>query len=332
MKTRPTCNRTYSDEAPGFCPQDGAHLVGGLPADSPQQPTANVPAPQTSAVPPSNQQAYVQPPAQVPTVPRRLPHNTMRRWVKISHIILIVSVVLLIVALATRVNSRRSNPVPVLAATFGGVGLLVGIIGHFSYGKQAATIDEMFRQAGNSDAMFTGGSLLAHWAYSPQEWGQFVQSEVARNRKANVVVLCIIGLVFLFTASFLISGGSRSGGDIEGVLICLTIFAGVGLFAWRFATADARNLKACNTGEAFISRTGLLLNDRYYPWNVTGMRLTGVFFEPGNPNVVRFDYQQWGGRAVGGAVVPTKNDKSVRVPVPFGHEAEAQNLAANFQR
>lgn len=333
MKTCPSCRRSYADNALPFCPQDGTQLVSNFPAYNPQPPMANVAPPQMSNAPPYNQAynqaynqpAYVQSPTQAPRMLRHSPHNPMRKWVKISKTSLIVSIVLLIVALVMGLGSHWSNPLSVLLATVGGMGLISGIIGLFSYGKQAATIDEMFKQAGSPEAMLAGGNLLAHWTYSPQEWSQFVQSEIARNRSANLLVLCILGLVFLFILIFL----SAKGGA-ESLLMGLIFFAVVGSFSWWFATAEMRNLKAQSSGEAFISKTGLLLNDRYYPWNVMGMSLTGVFYEQGNPNVVLFKYEQLGAYGAGGAFNVSSNERSVRVPVPVGREVEAQNLAARF--
>lgn len=56
-----------------------------------------------------------------------------------------------------------------------------------------------------------------------------------------------------------------------------------------------------------------------------GTRLTGVFYERGMPNVVRFEYRQQSGQ--GGSY-----QKNVRVPVPIGREVEAESLAARFPR
>jgi hypothetical protein len=271
------------------------------------------------------------------------PVNPMRKWVLISQIILGVSVLLLLVALVTGVlargathSSREAAPL-VLTATltgvFGGVGLLVGIILFFSYRKQAAEIDGMIRQAGHPDAMVAGENLLAHWTYSPQEWSQYVQSEVTRGKTARTIVLLVMLVAFGIIVIPFLSAASRSRGTFLVPLMTLIItFAGIGLFVWRIATGDVRRLKAQNTGEAFIGATGLLLNDRYYPWNVIGTGLTGVSYEPGNPNVVCFKYLKSSARSVGGQAMPDKYEKSVRVPVPIGHEEEAQSLVARFPR
>lgn len=329
MKTCPSRQRTYADNAPGFCPQDGTQLISSFPAYQPQPQRVNVSAPQMSNALPYNQPSYVQPLSQVPTMPRAMPHNPMRKWTQISKVTLIVACAFLLLFLIMVVSHHAANPVAILAAVFGGCGLLFGIIGLFSYGKQAATIDEMFKQAGNGDGMFTGGNLLAHWTYSPQEWSQFVQSETARNRSGNLAVLCILGLVFLFIIVRALLA-ARSGGGAIVLLISLVIFGGIMLFVWWFSNAEMRNLKARTTGEAYISPTGLLLNDRYYPWNAAGIRLKSVSYEQGNPNALLFKYQQWGAQNVGGTAIPTRYEKSVRVPVPMGREAEAQNLITRF--
>lgn len=39
MKRCPTCNRTYPDDAPGFCPHDATTLVSDAPANNPLPPT-----------------------------------------------------------------------------------------------------------------------------------------------------------------------------------------------------------------------------------------------------------------------------------------------------
>lgn len=330
MKTCPSCQRTYADNALPFCPQDGTQLVASFPAYNPQPPVANLAPTQMNYAPAYNQPAYVQPtPQAVGAMPRAMPHNPMRKWVQISKVTLIVACVLLLLFLIMAIGGYASNPFAIMAAIFGGCGLLFGIIGFFSYGKQATTIDEIFKQAGNGDGTLTGGNLLAHWTYSPQEWSQFVQSETARNKSANILVLCVLGLVFLFIIVRALLA-ARSGGGAIGLLISFVIFGGIMLFVWWFSNAEMRNLKARNTGEAFISPTGLMLNDRYYPWNVMGTSLTGVYYEQGNPNALLFKYQQWGAQNVGSTAIPAKYNKSVRVPVPMGREGEAQNIAAHF--
>ena len=265
------------------------------------------------------------------------PVNPMRKWVLISQVILGVSVLLVLVALVTGVLARRPHgqlpPITILSGVFGGVGLLAGIILFFSYRKQAAEIDEMIRQAGHPDAMVAGENLLAHWTYSPQEWSQYVQSEITRGKTARTIVLLVMLVAFGIIVIPFLSAASRSRGTFLVPLMTLIItFAGIGLFVWRIATGDVRRLKAQSTGKAFIGATGLLLNDRYYPWNVIGTSLTGVSYEPGNPNVVCFKYLKSSARSVGGQAMPDKYEKSVRVPVPIGHEEEAQSLVMRFPR
>lgn len=335
MQRCPTCTRTYPDDAPNFCPHDGTQLVSNFPSYNPPPSMANVAPPQMNYVPPYNQPTYVQSPPQAPTMPQRRPHNPMRKWAKVSQVTLIVSPVFLLLFLIMAMNHQASHPIAGLAAAIGAVGLIVGIMGTFIYRKQAANVDEMLNQAGNGDGKSTGGDLLAHWTYSPQEWSQFIQSEMARSRASIKVILYTVGLTFLVMAVGLLVAGAGSGRSdraIIGSLLCLVVFGVVALLVRWGATVEVRKLKARSTGEVFISPTGLMLNESYYPWNVMGTRLTGVFYEQGNPNSLLFKYQQWGAQNMGGTAIPTRNKQSVRVPVPFGREGEAQNLVAHFPR
>jgi protein-S-isoprenylcysteine O-methyltransferase Ste14 len=264
------------------------------------------------------------------------PVNPMRKWVLISQVILVVSVLLVVVALVTGMlargatySSREAAPL-VLTATltgvFGGVGLLVGIILFFSFRKQAAEIDEMIREAGHPDAMVAGENLLAHWTYSPQEWSQYVQSEITRGKTGRTIVLLVMLVALAIPVILFLSSASRSRGPVlVPLIIPIITFVGIGLFVWWLATANVRRMKKQSAGEAFIAGTGLLFNDRYYPWNVIGTGLTGVSYEPGNPNVVRFKYLKPGAQG-------TTHEESVRVPVPIGHEEEAQSLVARLPR
>lgn len=334
MKRCPTCNSTYTDDAPGFCPQDGTQLVGGLPAYNPQPQAANVAPTQASNVPPYNQPynqaynqpAYFQPQPQTPAMPQRLPHNPMRKWVQISKVTLIVSVALLLLFLVMVISHNTGNPVAILAAVFGGCGLLFGIIGFFSYGKQVDTIDEMLKQAGHPQAMQAGGNLLAHWTYTPQEWSQFIQSETARKRTVNIILIGAMLLVFVITMTAFLSGNKGRGVSFGPLAMFIIILSLIGLFVWWMATAEVRRMKAQTTGEAFIAKNGLLFNDHYYPWGFFGYSLDGVFYEPGNPNTIRFRYLSMKGGSYG------PNYESVRVPVPAGREAEAQSVASHFHR
>ena len=90
MKRCTTCNRTYPDEAPDFCPQDGTHLVrenaspqfnpmmANASAAPPQQPQWPNQYPPNSYPQQANQAGYAQqPPYQQPPYQQQpYPHNT----------------------------------------------------------------------------------------------------------------------------------------------------------------------------------------------------------------------------------------------------------------
>ena len=324
MQRCPACNLTYPDDAPDFCPNDGTNLVSTAAADDSQPGVVNDGTPLMSNAPSDNQQVKVQHSMMGTLQPHA---NPLRKWVSFSRITIAVSVLLGLGALimgvlargATR-SSRGTSPLAtaaIMTGVFGGSVLIVGIILFFSLRKQAGKVDEML----------AGRNLLVHWVYSPQEWSQYVQSEVTRGKQTQRIVLLImlITLVIVMIASF--TGESKSGGSVlVPIIIAIVMVGGIGLFVWWISSADVRRKKRQHTGEVFIAATGLLFNDRYYPWNTFGTRLTGVLYEGGIPNVVRFKYQQRNGQNVGWS------NMEVRVPVPIGREVEAQNLAAQFPR
>lgn len=320
------CNRTYSDDTLTFCPDDGAQLL----AVSSQ--------PISVAFPISNAANDNQPdrfqPMRLSTVGQSTHINPMQRWVQISWILLGISALLLLVALITGLmnhgaprSARGANPLlltTILTGIFGGVFLLIGVIFFFVYRKQARDIDEILKEA--RDGKHIGGNLLAYWTYTPQEWSQFVETEVSREKKSQrtmaYIMLAVVLIIFATTFPSAIKHGASS---FVPILLSLIFVGAIGVFAWWAAGAESRSLQAHHTGEAFIAIKGLLLNDRYYPWNIFGTRLTGVFYERGMPNVIRFEYRQQTGQ--GGS-----QTKNVRVPVPVGREVEAENLAARFPR
>jgi hypothetical protein len=75
VKACPSCRRTYPDNAPNFCPQDGTQLVGNFPAFEPTPPATNVTAPHMSNAPPYSQPFSAQPSAPTSSMPVRLPSN-----------------------------------------------------------------------------------------------------------------------------------------------------------------------------------------------------------------------------------------------------------------
>lgn len=264
MKTCPACKQSYADDAPAFCPNDGTQLVSNTAVYNPQQQMAAAAQQMTNA-------------PQALSLPRHTPINPMRKWVQISWILLGISALLLLVALITGLmnhgaprSARGASPLfltTMLTGIFGGVFLLIGVIFFFIYRKQARDVDEILKEA--RDGKHTGGNLLAYWTYSPQEWGQFVETEISRGKKSRRIVLFIILAVVLIIFATTFPSAIRHGASSFLPILLPLIFVGaIGVFAWWAAGAELRSLKAHHTGEAFIAVKGLLLNDRYYPWNI----------------------------------------------------------------
>lgn len=104
MQRCPKCNRTYPDDAPAFCPQDGAHLIRENAAPPPPQQWPNQYQPNPYQ-PQANQAGYQPPPPdqQNPYAPQTPPASRRSKVYKIAWVV--ISVLSVIVVLLSIIGS-----------------------------------------------------------------------------------------------------------------------------------------------------------------------------------------------------------------------------------
>jgi hypothetical protein len=169
------------------------------------------------------------------------------------------------------------------------------------------------------------------WRYAYGEWRQFVMQERTRTIRAALllfpVLLACVALLALL---------SHSWDDpflTESIPIFLLLAAAV-LVCLVYAVARRLPFarRARMAGDTYISRLGVIRPDGYRSLGSLGYRLATVRVQPGAPVRLRFVLEP--GRALrvldvlGANFVPFE----VVAPVPFGHDAEAAQVAAQLSR
>jgi|GEM_PF-6706414 len=176
-----------------------------------------------------------------------------------------------------------------------------------------------------------GGDYLVRWRYAHGEWRQFITQERARTIRAALLLFPI-----LLACVALLALLSQLWSDpflAESIPIFLLLAAAV-LVGLVYAVAGRRPFarRARMAGDTYISRLGVIRPDGYRSLGSLGYHLAAVRVQPGAPTRLRFVLQP--GRAVsllgvlGAILVPVE----VVVPVPYGHDAEAAQIAARLSR
>jgi hypothetical protein len=176
-----------------------------------------------------------------------------------------------------------------------------------------------------------GGDYLVRWRYAHGEWRQFVMQERTRAIHAALLLFPVLLVCVALVALLSHSWGDPFLTDSIPILLLLAAVVLVGLV---YAVAGRRPFarRAQMAGDTYISRLGVIRPDGYRSFGSLGYRLATARVQPGAPTRLRFVLQP--GRALrvldvlGANFVPFE----VIVPVPFGHDAEAAQVAAQLSR
>jgi hypothetical protein len=170
-------------------------------------------------------------------------------------------------------------------------------------------------------ALLDGGSL-AHWTYSPTEWSVFTDSEWRRaSRKARgqpvrvLGIMLAVGVVLSLLSSLSILDGILFGGVIGVPLGIL-----VGIISWVLAWTTHRKRRSAAVGEVYFGPAGIYQDGSYPALQGFGWWFKGAAIEPGDPPVLRFDFENRRGL-----------DWQRRVAVPMGKEEEARKVVAQLE-
>ncbi len=239
----------------------------------------------------------------------------------------------LVRALAAFILLVAAAELVIVVAHPGGTALLtaevIGVVLALAALVALALLAATGRRYGERARQMLAGDYLMQWHYARGEWAQFV----ARERAITVGVAVIFLPLTLGCAAivFVLSQIMRDpivANSLPILLVAAAAFFGGLVYALAGGRVYARRARL--SGDAYISRLGILLPDGYRPLHALGYHLAAAVLEPGSPSCLRLTLQL-GRRArllalVG--TVPTQWD--VRVPVPYGREAEAAQVAAQF--
>lgn len=199
------------------------------------------------------------------------------------------------------------------------------------------------RRGGQLDAIRSGEKLLAHWVYSHEDWLAYAQGEQETRRaegKGRLSMAVIVVAVVLIASYFIGQGDEGAGPSFFTIALAVSAAVLVIVVAANYlylALADPRRVR---TAEAWISLDGVYLQGVLTTWSrgesllgdvaalalgFSGNKLNGVQLTPGTPYLLEFAYSWWNQKA---GVQST----TLRVPVPAGQEAWAQNIVAEFSR
>jgi hypothetical protein len=181
------------------------------------------------------------------------------------------------------------------------------------------------KHAEASAGIAAGSNILAHWAYFDAEWSVFTEVEYQIDKKrtykacwfvtAYSVLLAVV-LTLVFYNQKPVS------------LKYLWIFGGLGIIILNWLVLlitlhrkHRRNIQI--KGEAIISSEALMFNGTLYAWNTVNKELIDVKYTEGPPPMIEFKYGKMLRRG--------RSQNTVRVPVPYGKEENAKDIARFFQ-
>jgi len=157
--------------------------------------------------------------------------------------------------------------------------------------------------------------VLAHWTYTPEEWGAYTRREIKyRNREAFWI---FVGFVMLASVMLVWQESADWGTSFA---VALVVGALMGGGKWLIArTAHERNV-ATPRGEVVISPTALLMNGTYQVIQDHHFRFRSArVIEDERPQILEIGIE-W----------PTRSGTATeeyRIPIPAGREEEARAIA-----
>jgi hypothetical protein len=244
--------------------------------------------------------------------------SPFRRLIMGMSVFLVLVVAFEVIVLTVHLHSAEELPAALIGAALTVVSL-VAIV--------ALAVTE--RRYNQRTRQILAGDYLVRWQYTQGEWYQFVMQERTRSIRASLIFLPLT-LAFVVLIAWLsqVREVPFPGISILFLLLIAGVFV-VGLVdALTARRAFAR--RAHLAGGTYISLLGILRPDGYRPLAGVLYHLVAVDVVPGQPSQLRLR-QQLGG--VGNLLALIGNIPAqieARVPVPYGHEAEAAQVAARL--
>jgi hypothetical protein len=171
------------------------------------------------------------------------------------------------------------------------------------------------KRARITGSILRGENLLAHWTYTEEEWARYAKTEHKEFKQHNRSLFILVTVISVIIGVFFIIMNPDDWIIFVAIVLGIIIIAGGSAFL-AVALSERQNRKY--HGEVFITADGLLINRILHLWKGYGATLEGAVYEDT-------------GRAIPVIVIsysaPSRSGSqmwTVRVPVPHGHEAEAE--------
>lgn len=170
----------------------------------------------------------------------------------------------------------------------------------------------------NRESLHSGGAWV-EWTYSPQEWQAFVaaeQEQLGKNAFSTLLVGILVGCMGTLMTGLIIR-------TALSIVVAVAISFGLTLLLLhRESSAVHRHRKLRGPVTIRLNGLGIDVEGTYTQIVGFGQVLEEVSIATGDPSILRFVSLIYNGKR------PIRSE--ARIPVPQGHEAEAEALVARF--
>lgn len=200
----------------------------------------------------------------------------------------------------------------------GGFVLLVGLITAWVYRARVAA----------AQGLLAGENLLAQWSYTEPAGEQLIEEQFAEYTGHNKALFLIVAAWFV-----VIGGGCLAFTYLTEdefmwplALIFLGVVLLIGAVAY-LAPRIERNRARRAARDVYIGRKGIMVQGALHAWGTPLERLDAVAYEATSQG----GELQFTLSSLSSVGVPHYESRSVRVPVPAGHEEAARAAARQLQ-
>jgi uncharacterized membrane protein HdeD (DUF308 family) len=160
-------------------------------------------------------------------------------------------------------------------------------------------------------------NLLAHWVYTPEEWSHYAKKEHREFKQYNKQLFLLVGVIAVIIGIIFIIAEPEDWSFFVFIILGIIVIAGGS--AW-LAVALKKRQDQKYTGEVYITNEAIYINRVLHTWKGFGASLDDVIYHDSKRPmpILQIDYSTPGRYS--------RNTATVRVPVPPGHEAEAQQV------
>ncbi|MDD3647495.1 MAG: hypothetical protein PHS44_03285 [Candidatus Dojkabacteria bacterium] len=195
-------------------------------------------------------------------------------------------------------------------------GFAISFLSFFLFLSTIAIAFLLYRTGKEQGRILEKKDILAHWIYSQQFWLKYAGEEYERDRRGKFFLfLTVAGWGVFFGVLFPLLD-SEDGFIVTYAMFGLILLIGLVAFL-SIRIAHRKNMQSL--GEAYIAKTGVIMNGQVVLWNQPLTTLKEVTLS--KEGAVGFlDFEVMSGRSI----------YNIRVPIPAGSEAEAKNIIKQF--